>query len=53
MAGAEAPAVVLRLRGRTTLDATFFRILAANAEQLAAADDWLYLFGLDQDKAAP
>ena len=52
VAGAEAPAVVLRLRGRTTLDDTFFRILAANAEQLAAAGGRLYLFGLDQDKAA-
>jgi SulP family sulfate permease len=42
---AEAPAVVLRLRGRTTLGATLFRILAAYAEQLAAAGGRLYLSG--------
>jgi sulfate permease, SulP family len=42
---AEAPAVVLRLRGRTTLGATFFRVLAAFAEQLAAAGGRLYLSG--------
>jgi sulfate permease, SulP family len=34
---AEAPAVVLRLRGRTSLGATFFGILATYAEQLGAA----------------
>jgi SulP family sulfate permease len=52
VADAEAPAVVLRLRGRTSLGATFFRILAAYAEQLAAAGGRLYLSGLDPDMAA-
>ena len=52
VADAEAPAVVLRLRGRTSLGATFFRILAAYAEQLAAAGGRLYLSGLGPDMAA-
>ena len=52
VADAEAPAVVLRLRGRTSLGATFFRILAAYAEQLAAAGGRLYLSGLAPDMAA-
>ncbi len=51
VAGAEAPAVVLRLRGRTSLGATFFRILGAYAEQLDAAGGRLYLLGLDPDMA--
>jgi sulfate permease, SulP family len=51
VAGTRAPAVVLRLRGRTSLGATFFRILAAYAEQLAAAGGRLYLSGLDPDMA--
>ncbi len=51
VAGAEAPAVVLRLRGRTSLGATFFRILGAYAEQLDAAGGRLYLSGLDPDMA--
>ena len=49
---AHAPAVVLRLRGRTTLGATFFRILATYAEQIGAAGGRLYLSGLDPDMAA-
>jgi sulfate permease, SulP family len=52
VAGADAPAVVLRLRGRTSLGATFFRILASYAEQLGAAGGRLYLSGLDADMAA-
>jgi SulP family sulfate permease len=51
VAGARAPAVVLRLRGRTSLGATFFRILAAYAQQLAAAGGRLYLSGLAPDMA--
>ena len=35
-AGTEVPVVVLRMRGRSTLGATFFTVLAAYAEQLAA-----------------
>ena len=52
VAGAEAPAVVLRLRGRTSLGATFFRVLAGYAEQLGAAGGRLYISGLDPDMAA-
>ena len=46
------PAVVLRLRGRTSLGATFFRILATYAEQIGAAGGRLYVSGLDSDMAA-
>jgi sulfate permease, SulP family len=52
VAAAEAPAVVLRLRGRTSLGATFFRVLAGYAEQLATAGGRLYVSGLDPDMAA-
>ncbi len=46
--GTEAPALVLRMRGRTTLGATFFNVLASYAEQMAAVDGRLYVAGLDQ-----
>jgi SulP family sulfate permease len=49
---AHRPAVVLRLRGRTSLGATFFRILATYAEQIGAAGGRLYVSGLDSDMAA-
>lgn len=49
---AQRPAVVLRLRGRTSLGATFFRILASYAEQIGAAGGRLYVSGLDSDMAA-
>lgn len=49
---AQGPAVVLRLRGRTSLGATFFRILASYAEQIGAAGGRLYVSGLDSDMAA-
>jgi SulP family sulfate permease len=52
VAGAEAPAVVLRLRGRTTLGATFFRILGEYAAQLGAAEGRLYVSGLDPEMAS-
>ena len=45
--GSHAPAVVLRLRGRTFLGATFVKVAAGYAERLAAADGRLYLSGLD------
>lgn len=45
--GAQAPVVVLRLRGRTSLGATSFLVLADYAAQLAAAGGQLYLSGLD------
>ena len=41
------PAVVLRLRGRTSLGATFLKVVDAYAERLAAVDGRLYLSGLD------
>ena len=43
--------IVRRRPKRTTLGATFFRIVAAYAEQLAAAGGRLYLSGLNQDMA--
>ena len=46
-AGVEQPVVVLRLRGRTSLGATFFLIVAGYAEELAAGGGRLYLSGLD------
>lgn len=46
-AGSHAPAVVLRLRGRTSLGATFFKVAAAYPERLAEAGGRLYLSGLD------
>jgi SulP family sulfate permease len=49
---ARRPAVVLRLRGRTSLGATFFRILAAYADQIGAAGGRLYVSGLDSDMVA-
>jgi SulP family sulfate permease len=45
--GTESPAVVLRMRGRTTLGATFFTVLAGYAQQLAAVSGRLYVAGLD------
>jgi sulfate permease, SulP family len=49
VAASQRPAVVLRLRGRTSLGATFFRILAAYAEQIGAAGGRLYVSGLEPD----
>ena len=46
-AGSHASAVVLRLRGRTSLGATFLKVIAGYAERLAAVDGRLYLSGLD------
>ena len=45
--GSHAPAVVLRLRGRTSLGATFLKVAAGYAERLAEAGGRLYLSGLD------
>ena len=45
--GAEVPVVVLRLRGRTTLGATAFIVLADYAERLRSADGHLFLSGVD------
>lgn len=48
-AGAELPVVVLRLRGRTTLGATAFIVLADYAERLRSADGHLFLSGVEPD----
>ena len=45
--GSHAPAVVLRLRGRTSLGATFLKVSADYAERLAEVNGRLYLSGLD------
>ena len=46
-AGTEGPAVVLRLRGRTTLGATFVVVVDDYATRLERAGGRLYLSGLD------
>ena len=47
--GAEQPVVVLRLRGRTTLGATFFAVVSDYADRLADVGGRLYLTGLEAD----
>jgi SulP family sulfate permease len=49
--GAESPVVVLRLRGRSSLGATFFLVIADYARSLAAVGGRLYLSGLSHDLA--
>ncbi len=51
-AGATAPTVVLRIRGRTTLGSTFFTVIGGYADQLAAVDGVLSLTGVDPHVAA-
>jgi SulP family sulfate permease len=46
-AGAQSPVVVLRLRRRTSLGATFVKVVADYASRLADADGRLYLTGLE------
>ncbi len=46
-ADAVEPVVVLRLRGRTTLGATFFLIVADYAHRIGAVGGRLYLSGID------
>ena len=48
-AGSELPVVVLRLRGRTTLGATAFIVLANYAQRIRAAGGHLFLSGLGPD----
>jgi len=43
---ARSPVVVLRLRGRTSLGATFFKVITDYADQLADSEGRLYLSGL-------
>jgi sulfate permease, SulP family len=45
-AGTDAPVVVLRLRGRTTLGATFIKVAGDYADRLADVGGRLYLSGL-------
>jgi SulP family sulfate permease len=45
--GSTAPAVVLRLRGRTSLGATFFVVMTDYAARLEKVDGRLYLSGVD------
>lgn len=47
VADAQRPVAVLRLRGRTSLGATFFVVAADYATKLAAAGGRLYLSGVD------
>ena len=51
-AGTESPAVVLRMRGRTTLGSTSFTVLASYAHQLDAVGGRLYVAGLDPELIA-
>jgi SulP family sulfate permease len=46
-AGARSPVVVLRLRRRTSLGATFVKVVGDYADRLAEADGRLYLSGLE------
>jgi SulP family sulfate permease len=46
-AGARSPVVVLRLRRRTSLGATFVKVVGDYADRLADADGRLYLSGLE------
>jgi SulP family sulfate permease len=46
-AGAQSPVVVLRLRRRTSLGATFVKVVGDYADRLADADGRLYLTGLE------
>jgi sulfate permease, SulP family len=46
-AGTQSPVVVLRLRRRTSLGATFVKVVADYASRLADADGRLYLTGLE------
>ncbi|MET0326819.1 MAG: SulP family inorganic anion transporter, partial [Ilumatobacteraceae bacterium] len=47
--GSASPAVVLRLRGRTSFGATFFTVVAGYSQRLEQVGGRLYLTGLDPD----
>jgi SulP family sulfate permease len=46
--GAENPAVILRLRGRSTVGATLIEVLSNYADKLKAVDGRLYLTGISE-----
>ena len=46
--GSTRPAVVLRLRGRTSVGATLIEVLDSYADDLAEVDGRLYLSGVDE-----
>jgi SulP family sulfate permease len=48
-AGTQSPVVVLRLRRRTSLGATFVKVVGDYADRLAESDGRLYLSGLEKD----
>lgn len=50
--GSSRPAVVLRLRGRTTLGATFFSVASSYSDRLREVGGRLYLTGIDPELAA-
>ncbi len=50
-AGPQAPAVILRLRGRTSLGATFIKVASDYADRLADVGGRLYLSGLQPSLA--
>jgi SulP family sulfate permease len=45
--GTQSPVVVLRLRGRTSLGATFVKVVTEYADRLAGSGGRLYLSGLE------
>ena len=45
--GTESPIVILRLRGRTTFGATFFKVIGNYAQRLDAVDGRLFISGVD------
>jgi SulP family sulfate permease len=47
--GTRSPAIVIRLRGRSTLGATFVIVIKQYAEQVALADGRLFLSGVGPD----
>jgi SulP family sulfate permease len=51
-AGSDGAVVILRLRGRTTLGATFFCVIPGYARQLASSNGRLYLSGVDAEITA-
>jgi sulfate permease, SulP family len=50
--GAEAPVVILRIRGRTTLGATFLSVIGDYSHRLDAVQGSLFLTGVDPERVA-